>query len=138
MSFSYKEDYDEYGHPDLNMNELLELIRINIQRIFHLLGPHMGKIAIIKRSQNGFHLSFPFARLTEEEVAWLMEGSPIDTGYQWWVVERGSSTLRISEKVIVTEVGNKPETKRFVGKRVVKDIPHIIETTKNPYIYANP
>ena len=135
MSFSYKEDYDEYGHPNLNANELLELIKINIQRIFHLLGPRMGKVAIIRRSLNGYHLDFPFSKVTKEEVEWLMEGSPIDTGFRWWVQERGCSTLRTSNKVILKEVGSKPETKRFVGKRVVKDIPHIIETTKNPYMY---
>ena len=133
MSFSYKEDYDEYGHPDLNANELLELIRINIQRIFYLLGPYMGKAAIIKRSQNGFHVSFPFSRLTEEEVTWLMEGSPIDSGYRWWVIERGCSTLRTSNKIIVKEVGSNPETKRFVGKRVVYDIPFVVEVLENPW-----
>jgi len=133
MSFSYKEDYDEYGHPDLNANELLELIRINIQRIFYLLGPYMGKIAVIKRSQNGFHLAFPFSRVTKEEVEWLMEGSLVDTGFRWWVQERGSSTLRISKKVIITEVGAGLGA-RFVGKRVIPDIPFILETTKNPYM----
>ena len=133
MSFTYKEDYDEYGHPNINPNELLELVKINIQRIFYLLGSRMGKAAIIKRSQNGFHISFPFSRLAEDEVAWLMEGSPIDTGFRWWVIERGSSTLRISEKVIVKEVGTGSRT-RFVGKRVVHDIPFILEVVKNPYI----
>ena len=74
-----------------------------------------------------------FSRLAEEEVAWLMEGSLIDTGYRWWVIERGSSTLRISEKVIVTEVGAGLGA-RFVGKRVIHDIPFILETVKNSYI----
>ena len=135
MSFTYKTDHDFYGHPELDsMNDLLELVKIDIKRIFYLLGPRMGKIAIIKRSQNGFHASFPFSRLTEEEVNWLMEGSPLDTGFRWWVIERGSSTLRISEKVIVKEIGVSPRV-RIVGKRVIHDVPFILEIIKNPYMY---
>jgi len=134
MSFSLLQDFDCYGHPRLTADELLELIIIDIQRIFFLLGPRMGKVAVIRRSQNGFHVSYPFAEITEEETAWLMESSPLDTGFAWWVVERGCSTLRISEKVILKEVGEKPWTKRFVGKKVIHDIPFILKTIQNPYI----
>ena len=126
MSFTYKTDHDFYGHPTLrDEGQLLELVKIDALRIQHLLGPRVGK-AIIKRSFNGFHLSFPFSRLTEEEVLWLMEGSPVDTGFRWWVRERHSSTLRISTKVILKEVGTGPRT-RIVGKRKVEDKPFIVE-----------
>jgi len=135
MSFTYKGDYDYYGHPEVrDMGELLELVKIDIQRVFYLLGPRMGKVSIIRKSLNGFHVTFPFSKLTKEEVDWLVESSPMDSGYKWWIRERGCSTLRISNKVILKEVGSRTETKRFVGKRVVKDIPYILEAINNPYM----
>lgn len=133
MSFTYKTDHDYYGHPELsNEGELLELVRIEALRIQHLLGPRVGK-AIIKRSINGYHLSFPFSRLTEEEVLWLMAGSPVDTGYAYWVLERGSSTLRIGPKTILKEVGTGPRA-RIVGKRKIEDKPFIVEIIENTCI----
>jgi hypothetical protein len=132
MSFTLKNDYDLYGHPEIkNMGELLELVQIDAKRIMHLLGPRIGK-AVIKRSINGFHLKFPFAQITEEEVAWLMEGSPLDTGFAYWCRERGSSTLRLGPKTIMKEVGTGPR-RRIVGRRRVEDIPFIVEIIENPW-----
>lgn len=132
MSFTYTADFDLYGNPHLrSMDQLLEIVQIDAKRIIHLLGPRIGK-AVIKRSINGYHLKFPFARITEEEVAWLMEGSPVDTGYAWWVRERGSSTLRIGHKTIVREVGTGP-LRRFVGRRRVEDTPFVVEVIENPW-----
>ena len=132
MSFTLKQDYDLYGHPEVeSMNELLELVQIDARRIMHLLGQRIGK-AVIKRSINGFHLKFPFAHITEEEVAWLMESSPIDTGFRYWTRERGSSTLRIGPKTIMKEVGTGPH-RRIVGRRRVEDTPFIVETIENPW-----
>jgi len=132
MRFTYKADYDLYGHPELrSMGELLDLVRVDAKRIMHLLGPRAGR-AVIKQSINGYHLSLPFARLTEEEVAWLMEGSPIDTGFRYWTLERGSSTLRIGSKTIMVEVGTGP-SRRIVGRRRVEDTPFVVETIENPW-----
>ncbi len=132
MSFSYFLDADNYGHPELRDDgELLELVRIDARRIQHILGPRAGK-AIIKRSINGFHLTLPFVQITEQEVAWLMEGSPIDTGYRWWVQERGSSTLRIAPKTILKEVGTGPRA-RIVGVKRVEDTPLVVEVLENPW-----
>ncbi len=130
MSFTYKADFDLYGHPEVrDMGELLELVQIDAKRIIHLLGPRIGN-AVIKRSINGYHLKFPFAQITKQEVAWLMEGSPVDTGYAWWVRERGSSTLRIGPKTIMKEVGTGPH-RRFVGRRRVEDTPIVVEIIEN-------
>ena len=130
--FTITFDFDLYGHPELrSMNDLLELVLIDARRIQHLLGPRAGR-AIIKKSINGFHLSFPFSKLTEEEVAWLMEGSPIDTGYRYWTRERGSSTLRIAPKTILKEVGTGPRA-RIVGRKRVEDTPFVIEVLENPW-----
>ena len=127
-----KLDFDMYGHPELrSMDELYDLVLLDAQRIQHLLGPRAGR-AIIKQSINGYHLKFPFARLTEEEVAWLMEGSPVDSGYKYWVQERHSSTLRVGPKTIVKEVGVGPRA-RTVGRRKVEDTPYVVMILENPW-----
>jgi len=132
VSFTYKADFDLYGHPEVrDMGELLEMVQVDAKRIMHLLGPRIGK-AVIKRSIHGYHLKFPFAQITEEEVAWLMEGSSLDTGFRYWTRERGSSTLRISEKTILKEVGI-GSTARIVGRKVVKDTPIIVKVLENPH-----
>jgi len=131
MSFTLKQDYDLYGHPEVeDMTELLEMVRVDAKRIMHLLGPRVGN-AVVKRSVNGFHLKFPFAQITEEEVAWMMQGSPLDTGYAYWCKERGSSTLRIGPKTIMKQVGTGPR-RRLVGKRKVEDTPFVVEVIENP------
>ena len=130
--YALKQDYDLYGHPELrDMGELLEMVRVDARRIQYILGPRVGR-AVIKRSVNGFHVKFPFARITEEEVAWMMEGSPLDTGFRYWCQERGSSTLRIGPKTIVKEVGTGPR-RRFVGRRRVEDTPFVVEVIENPW-----
>jgi len=132
MVYTYSADYDLYGHPELrSMGDLLELVEVDAKRIMHLLGPKAGR-AIVKQSINGYHLRLPFARLTEEEVAWLMEGSPVDTGYRYWVQERHSSTLRVGPKTIVKEVGSGPGA-RIVGKRRVEDTPMVVMVLENPW-----
>jgi len=132
MSHSISLDLDLYGHPELrSMGDLLELVLIDAKRIMHLLGPRAGP-AVVKQSVNGYHLRFPFARVTEEEVAWLMEGSPVDSGYRYWCMERGSSTLRIGPKTIVKEVGS-GEAARLVGSRRVEDTPRVVEVLENPW-----
>ena len=125
-------DYDLYGHPELNsMDELRELVEVDAKRIMHLLGPLAGD-AVIKQSINGFHLLFPFSRLTEEEIAWLMESSYVDTGYRWWTMERHSSTLRIGPKTIVKTAGTGP-TERIVGRRRIEDRPQVVAVLRNPH-----
>jgi len=132
MGFTYSADYDFYGHPELrSMDELHDLVRLDAKRIQYLLGPRAGK-AILKQSLNGYHLRFPFSQLTEEEVAWLMEGSPLDSGYAYWVETRGSSTLRIGPKVILREVGTGPRA-RIVGVKRVEDTPFVVEVLENPW-----
>ena len=132
MSFSYFLDADVYGHPELrDEGELLELVKVDARRIQHILGPRAGK-AVIRRSINGFHLAFPFAQITEQEVAWIMQGSPIDSGYAYWVETRGSSTLRIAPKTILKEVGTGPKA-RIVGRKRVEDTPFVVEVLENPW-----
>jgi hypothetical protein len=132
MMHTLEQDFDLYGHPEFkSMNELYELVLIDAKRIQYLLGPRAGK-AIIKQSVNGYHLKFPFSRITEEEVNWLMESSPVDTGYRYWTQERHSSTLRLSSKTIVKEVGTGPRT-RIVGRRKVLDEPFIVKILENPW-----
>jgi len=131
MSHSISLDFDLYGHPELrSLDELHDLVLLDAKRIQYLLGPRAGK-AIVKQSINGFHLSFPFSRLTEEEVSWLMEGSPVDSGYRYWVATRGSGTLRIGPKTILKEIGTGPRS-RIVGKKRIEDTPFIIEVLENP------
>ena len=135
MSFTYKADYDRYGNPHLrDEGEILELVKIDAKRVFYLLGPRMGGIAVIRRSLNGYHLNFPFSRLKREEIEWLIEYSFMDSGYKYWVRERGCSTLRTSKKTILKEVGDNSWTKRIVGKRTIEDIPFIVCIIKNPWM----
>ena len=132
MSHTLNLDFDYYGHPDLHsMGELRELVEVDAKRIMHLLGPRAGR-AVIKQSANGYHLKLPFARLTEGEVAWLMEGSPVDTGYRYWCTTRHSSTLRVGPKTIVKEVGVGPGA-RIVGSRRVEDTPMVVAVLENPW-----
>jgi len=132
MSFTCNADFDFYGHPEVrDTGELLEMVQVDAKRIMHLLGPRIGN-AVVKQSVNGFHLKFPFARITEEEVAWMMQGSPLDSGYRYWCMERGSSTLRIGPKTIMKEVGTGPR-RRFVGRRRVEDTPFVVEIIENPW-----
>lgn len=130
MSQRISLDYDLYGNPQLrDMRELLALVKVDAMRIMHLLGPRAGK-AVIKRSLNGYHLSFPWSRVTEEEVNWILEDSPADSGYKHWTRERGSSTLRIGSKTIMVMVGEWPR-KRIVGSRRVEDQPYVVETMES-------
>lgn len=117
-------DFDIYGHPDLSMDELLEFVRIEAKRIKHILGPR-ARTAVIKRSINGFHLEFPFTAVSEEERDWILEGSIVDSGYKWWIRERNLSTLRITPKTIIKEIGGEP-----VGVKRIEDTPKVIEVVE--------
>ena len=77
---------------------------------------------VIKRTWQGYHLRAPLARLTREEQETLTRMSHSDSGYKYWLFHHGKSTLRIGEKVIVKQIKD-----RFVGKRVIRSKPQVIE-----------
>lgn len=120
-------DYDEYGwdHPDnfLHPHELLELVRLDAHRFLNY--PIIGGTIVIKRSYLGYHLKAPFARLTREDQEAFARMSFADTGYKYWIGRHGKATLRIDEKVIMKQIGE-----RFVGKRIVRSKPQVIEIIK--------
>lgn len=114
-------DYDSYGWPQLRTDsELLEIVRFDVKRL-HCLRPDLGR-AVIKRTWNGWHLRFPFSELSREEVDWLSNLTHMDTGYLWWLQQRGKATLRQGIKVIATVFRGE-----VIRSKKILDIPQIIE-----------
>lgn len=121
MSLMVMADYDEYGFPKLQPHILLEDIKIRVKSLQYVM-PHVGK-AILKRTYWGYHVKFPFARLTKDEHAFALIYLQMDSGYVWWAqVREGRQTLRIGEKPIVCTVKS-----HKVGKTVIKSVPQIID-----------
>ena len=127
MGNVFQLDYDEYGYPDLIYgSDLLDIVRMDAKRLVEW--PQMGGIMIIKRTSNGYHLRAPNADLTQEqmEVAYALTYG--DSGYKWWSVKHGMSTLRAQDKTIVREIRG-----RVVGRRKTRDVPQNIEIIKSNY-----
>lgn len=124
MMYNLNLDYDEYGWPSLLYgSDLLDIVRMDARRLIEF--PEMGGIITIKRTLHGYHLRAPFAKLTKEEQDLATLISHADSGYKWWGVHHGKSTLRISEKSIVKQIRDE-----FVGRRVERDVPQVIEVIK--------
>ena len=118
-------DYDEYGIRDLRYaSDLLDIVRMDARRLIEF--PEMGGVMVIKRSMQGYHLRAPLSRLTREEYELALLLCRGDTGFKWWSLTHGKATLRISEKVIVKQIGD-----RFVGRRIQRDTPQVIEVIRN-------
>ncbi|MBA7638147.1 hypothetical protein ES703_45800 [subsurface metagenome] len=77
-------------------DDLLELIRFEAQRLAATFP--LGDIAVIKRSDNGWHLLFPRAHLTREEEESVMWSSLSHFGHIKFSVDIGDTTLRVSRK----------------------------------------
>ncbi len=77
---------------------LLELIRMEAKRLAKMFP--LGKIAVIMRSDNGWHLRFPRARLTHEEEESVMWTSLSHFGHVAFSCAVGDSCLRVSSKPV--------------------------------------
>lgn len=119
-------DYDVHGWPEfLYASDLLDLVRLDARRFVEY--PKIGGMIVIKRTLGGYHLEAPHARLTREEQDMFTLSSHCDTGYAYWSLRHGRATLRIGEKTIVRQVGD-----RFVGSRRERSTPQVIEVVKPP------
>lgn len=74
----------------------LELIRIEAKRLANLFP--LGNKAIILRSDNGFHLRFPKARLSRDEEESVMWVSKSHYGHKCFSSLVEDTTLRVSRK----------------------------------------
>jgi len=77
-------------------DDLLDLVRMEAYRLGKMFP--LGKIAVIMRSDNGWHLRFPKARLTKEEELSVMWTSLSHYGHKWFSQEVKDTTLRSSKK----------------------------------------
>jgi len=108
-------DLDSFLLRGLSPSEALDLVLCyvkSLQNVFKL-----GR-AVIYRSDNGFHVRFPFARLSEKEVVFLTQYAKAESGYLYWTkVKEGRQCLRISRKRIVKMFGNKRLGRRVEGSK---------------------
>ncbi len=77
-------------------DDLLELVRMEAKRLANMFP--LGDIAVIKRSDNGWHLIFPRARLTQEQEQSIMWESRSHFGHVAFSCAVGDTTLRVSKK----------------------------------------
>jgi len=77
-------------------DDLLELIRLEAVRLAKMFP--LGNTAVIMRSDNGWHLIFPHARLTREQEESVMWSSLSHYGHIWFSCLIGDTTLRVSKK----------------------------------------
>jgi len=102
-------DYD--GAPHLNRNwytytyknhiweRNLEMVTIEAQRLMRLCPKLGGKALILKSSPTGsYHVIFPDAQLTWNEVEALLAEAKCHKGYKHFSLLIGDQTLRISAK----------------------------------------
>ena len=106
MTYRLQLDFDECGWPEFTPEELLDLVRMDAKRFLEY--PAMGGRMVIMRSEGGYHLIAPNARLTQEEqeLATILSYAA-DSGFKWWSIHHGRSTLRISPKKAVKKIGSK-------------------------------
>ncbi|MBU0847051.1 hypothetical protein KKH23_07645 [Patescibacteria group bacterium] len=121
MSYKLHLDYDEHGWPELTPEELLDLVRMDARRFLEY--PIMGGRIVLSRSDGGYHLKAPYARLTKEqqELATILSYAA-DSGYKWWTIHHGRATLRISDKRAVKKIGDK-----YVGRINLGSKPRLLE-----------
>lgn len=77
-------------------DDLLELVRMEARRLAAMFP--LGDIAIIMRSDNGWHLRFPKAHLTRDEEESVMWASLSHFGHIWFSCLIKDTTLRVSKK----------------------------------------
>lgn len=77
-------------------DDLLELVRMEARRLSSMYP--LGDIAVIMRSDNGWHLRFPQAKLTRDEEESVMWTSLSHFGHKWFSCLVKDTTLRVSEK----------------------------------------
>ena len=124
-------DYDSYGWPDLlYASDLLDIVKLDAKRFLEY--PEMGGTIVIKRSMNGYHLRAPFASLTKAQQEYATNISHADSGYKYWASHHGKSTLRLGDKTIIKQIGE-----RYVGKRVEHDTPQVVEVLKNDLLHRH-
>ena len=85
--------------------------------------PVMGGRIVLWRTDGGYHLVAPYARLTQEqqELATILSYAA-DSGYKWWTIHHGRATLRISDKPAVKKIGDK-----YVGRINLGSKPRLLE-----------
>lgn len=77
-------------------DDLLDLVKMEARRLAAMYP--LGPIALILRSDNGWHLRFPKARLTREQEESVMWTSKSHFGHVWFSCLVGDTTLRTSAK----------------------------------------
>jgi len=77
-------------------DDLLDLVRMEARRLSSTYP--LGDIAVILRSDNGWHLRFPKAKLTREEEESVMWASLSHFGHIWFSCLIKDTTLRVSKK----------------------------------------
>lgn len=77
-------------------DDLRDLIRMEAVRLAKMFP--LGSLALIMRSDNGWHLKFPKARLTRDEEESVMWASKSHFGHVWFSCLVGDSCLRVSSK----------------------------------------
>lgn len=77
-------------------DDLLPLVRMEAQRLAKLFP--LGHVAVIMRSDNGWHLKFPHSRLTQEQMEVVMIASMSHRGHVYFSIVIKDSTLRVSKK----------------------------------------
>jgi len=78
------------------VDDLLPLVRMEAKRLGGMYP--LGDIAIIKRSDDGYHLKYPKARLTKDEEISIMWASMGHRGHIMYSQEVRDTTLRTSKK----------------------------------------
>lgn len=79
-------------------DDLLELVRMEARRLSQLYP--LGDIAVIMRSDNGWHLRFPRAHLTREQEESVMWSSLSHFGHVRFSCALEDSCLRVSRKPV--------------------------------------
>jgi len=77
-------------------DDLLELVRMEARRLAAMFP--LGAIAVIMRSDNGWHLRFPHANLTRDEEESIMWTSLSHFGHICFSCLLKDTTLRVSKK----------------------------------------
>ena len=77
-------------------DDLLDLVRMEAKRLGKMYP--LGKIAVIMRSDDGWFIKFPKARLTKEEELSIMWTSLSHFGHKFFSAEIKDTTLRVSPK----------------------------------------
>jgi len=76
--------------------DLLPLVRMEAKRLGSMYP--LGDIAIIKRSDNGYHIKYPRAHLSKDEEISIMWASMGHRGHIAYSQEVRDTTIRVSKK----------------------------------------